>query len=280
MDRLEEDNLTIPEHISEGFRAVIVKTMALKITDRYQDVMDIKRDLQQHRLIDSMASFKAPQTHEEPKAAISAAPVGKKKKWVALTASAAFCAVILTVALLYFFVISDTDAPLDDQNGTPSPEFVREPISEPISEPPPDEPLPPLPDDPEELERRAFDAAQRIARSSDLIMALYLWDFNKIREVVNEAAKVYAEAEGAVRCDITVVTADTSTGFNSAQRVFTPFSMHEYFRLALSEGESFSSFTEDDRLHQIRTVAWAPVLFGNDGTIIGAVELTFIYNKE
>jgi hypothetical protein len=51
MDRLEEDHLVMPENASDGLKAVMHKMLAVRAASRYQDVIELKRDMQAYGLL-------------------------------------------------------------------------------------------------------------------------------------------------------------------------------------------------------------------------------------
>lgn len=51
MDRLEEDNLIMPQNISQNLQTVLTKMLSVRAADRYQDVIELKRDMQAYGLL-------------------------------------------------------------------------------------------------------------------------------------------------------------------------------------------------------------------------------------
>ena len=66
MDRLEEDNLIMPEGISEGLSQIMQKMLAVRANGRYQSVMDLKNDMITHGLLGGEAALIQSTAHDIP----------------------------------------------------------------------------------------------------------------------------------------------------------------------------------------------------------------------
>jgi serine/threonine protein kinase len=102
MDRIVEDNLTMPENISDKFKAVLSKMLAVHAKDRYQDVITLKNALQITAAHDNINELPGAQT----------APVeiiAPNRKRTLIYAIASVCAVLVITVTAIVLITGSND---------------------------------------------------------------------------------------------------------------------------------------------------------------------------
>jgi serine/threonine protein kinase len=133
MDRLEEDNLIMPENISDGLKAVMRKMLAVRATNRYQSVMELKQDLKAYGLIGGTIVPQVSQTHlPSPESA----PVLKKKSFALPAALISACFVIIISVVIFIVAGGSADDDFIPADAGNIPRVTDAPLPAVTTEPP------------------------------------------------------------------------------------------------------------------------------------------------